>query len=372
VLDVMSVLDALGVAECDIVAEQWGAMIAVAVAGTHPERVRKMVLWNGLKASSDYVTAAELAPALELSLQRPDLYIELVVPRLAKMGMTAEGAQTCAILLRASVPLERWNEHVRPTMQWDAESHLGRVAADVLVVHRRDCAHVPSSAGAKLAAALPNASLRMLPGSLMYIWDGDREETLKLIDHFLVMPLEEVTAWSMRGGNAPFAGSTFRTILFTDVVASTPLLAQLKDAKMREVMREHDEVLEAAVTGNGGRVIKTMGDAFMAEFAVPSNAVEAAIAAQRNLRERFASSDVPIRIRIGINAGEPVEEDGDLHGASVVIAKRLESAADVNGILVSDVVKQMMTGKDFEFEDRGLVELKGFEEPVRAWAVRWE
>jgi adenylate cyclase len=79
-----------------------------------------------------------------------------------------------------------------------------------------------------------------------------------------------------------------------------------------------------------------------------------------------------VRVRIGINAGEPIEEDGDLYGASVVIAKRLESAADSNGILVSDVVKQAVAGKEFVFEDRGLVELKGFEEPVRAWAVRWE
>ncbi len=80
---------------------------------------------------------------------------------------------------------------------------------------------------------------------------------------------------------------------------------------------------------------------------------------------------MPIRLRIGINAGEPVEEDGDLHGASVVIAKRLESAAPENGILVSDVVKQMVMGKDFEFVDQGEVALKGFDEPVRAWAVEW-
>ncbi len=166
--------------------------------------------------------------------------------------------------------------------------------------------------------------------------------------------------------------NAFRTILFTDVVSSTPLLTQLRDARMREVMRDHDAVLEAAVTGHGGRVVKTIGDAFMAEFAVPSAAVEAAIEAQRAIREKFADSDVPVRIRIGINAGEPIEEEGDLHGASVVIAKRLESAADTNGILVSDVVKQMVTGKDFDFEDRGPVELKGFDEPVRAWAVRWE
>jgi adenylate cyclase len=140
---------------------------------------------------------------------------------------------------------------------------------------------------------------------------------------------------------------------------------------MRAVMRDHDEVLEAAVNENDGRVVKTIGDAFMAEFAVPSRAVEAAIAAQRGIRDRFADSDVPIRLRIGINAGEPIEEDGDLHGASVVIAKRLESEAENGGILVSEVVRQAVAGKEFEFTDRGEVSLKGFDERVRAWSVEW-
>lgn len=141
---------------------------------------------------------------------------------------------------------------------------------------------------------------------------------------------------------------------------------------MREVMHLHDAVMEAAVTRHGGRVVKTIGDAFMAEFAVPSAAVEAAIEAQQEIRGKFVGSDVPVQVRIGINAGEPIEEDGDLHGASVVIAKRLESAAESGGILVSDVVKQAVAGKEFAFGDRGLVELKGFDEPVRAWAVLWE
>ena len=141
---------------------------------------------------------------------------------------------------------------------------------------------------------------------------------------------------------------------------------------MREVVRDHDAVLQAAVDDHGGRVVKEIGDAFMAEFAVPSSAVECAIAMQRGIQAQFADSDVPIRLRIGINAGEPIVEDEDLHGASVVVAKRLESEAEVNGILVSDVVKQMVMGKDFEFVDQGEVALKGFEEPVRAWSVEWE
>ena len=183
----------------------------------------------------------------------------------------------------------------------------------------------------------------------------------------------QVLRQALTGPDQPHAtGQGFRTILFTDVVASTPLLVQLKDERMRAIMRDHDAVLHAAVTEHDGRVIKTIGDAFMADFAVPSAAVACAIAMQRGIRDQFADADVPIRLRIGINAGEPIAEDDDLHGASVVIAKRLESAAPTDGILVSDVVKQAVAGKDFSFSDQGEVELKGFEEPVRAWAVEWE
>lgn len=80
---------------------------------------------------------------------------------------------------------------------------------------------------------------------------------------------------------------------------------------------------------------------------------------------------MPIRLRIGINAGEPIVDGDDLHGASVVIAKRLESAAAVDGILIADGVKQLLAGKDFAFAGEGDVELKGFPDPVRAWSVEW-
>jgi class 3 adenylate cyclase len=214
----------------------------------------------------------------------------------------------------------------------------------------------------ELARDLPDGRFRPLPGAVSVLDRSPVELVWPVVKAFLDEGREAI----------PSAGGQFRTILFTDVVSSTPLLTQLRDARMREVMRDHDAVMEAAVTGHGGRVVKTIGDAFMAEFAEPSAAVEAAIEAQRAIREKFVDSDVPVRIRIGINAGEPIEEDGDLHGASVVIAKCLESAADTNGILVSDVVKQAVSGKEFDFEDRGAVELKGFDEPMRAWAVRWE
>ena len=85
-----------------------------------------------------------------------------------------------------------------------------------------------------------------------------------------------------------------------------------------------------------------------------------------------ARTSTPTRLRSGINAGEPIVHYDHLHGASVAIAKWLESEADANGILTSDAVRQAVAAKDGEFEDRGQLDLKGLDEPVRAWAVRWD
>ena len=85
-----------------------------------------------------------------------------------------------------------------------------------------------------------------------------------------------------------------------------------------------------------------------------------------------ARTSTPTRLRSGINASSTSVYYDDLHGASVAIAKRLESEADANGILTSDAVRQAVAGKDVEFEDRGQLDLKGLDEPVRAWAARWD
>ena len=76
-------------------------------------------------------------------------------------------------------------------------------------------------------------------------------------------------------------------------------------------------------------------------------------------------------IRIGINAGEPIEEDDDLFGTSVIATARIAAKADGGQILVSDVVRQLVAGKGFLFSDTGEHILKGMEDPVRIWELRW-
>ena len=84
-----------------------------------------------------------------------------------------------------------------------------------------------------------------------------------------------------------------------------------------------------------------------------------------------ANPDTAIRVRIGLNAGEPVAEDEDLFGTAVQLAARVCDKAEPGQILASNVVQELAAGKDFDFSDEGEATLKGFEKPVRLHEVRW-
>jgi class 3 adenylate cyclase len=80
----------------------------------------------------------------------------------------------------------------------------------------------------------------------------------------------------------------------------------------------------------------------------------------------------PIRVRTGLNAGEPVAEEQGLFGTAVQLARRVCDHAEPGQILVSNVVRQLAMGKGFLFSDHGDVDLRGFEDPVHLYEVRWE
>ena len=155
------------------------------------------------------------------------------------------------------------------------------------------------------------------------------------------------------------------TILFTDMEGSTALTQRLGDAKARELLREHERMVRDALKAHGGSEVKTMGDGFMASFSSATKALECAIAMQRSFAEHNESAEEPILVRIGLNAGEPIAEDEDLFGTAVNEAARITAAAEGGEILVPDVVRQLVKGKDFLFADVGERRLMGFEEPGR-------
>ena len=95
------------------------------------------------------------------------------------------------------------------------------------------------------------------------------------------------------------------------------------------------------------------------------------MALQQAFAERNASAEEEIRVRIGLNAGEPIAEDEDLFGTAVNMAARIAAKADAGEMLASNVVRELVAGKGFLFADRSETELRGFEDPVRVYEVRW-
>jgi class 3 adenylate cyclase len=158
------------------------------------------------------------------------------------------------------------------------------------------------------------------------------------------------------------------------------MMSRLGDERGREVLREHERITREVLKAHGGTEVKTMGDGFMASFGSVTKAVECAVALQRAMgaltpdpspEAGEGQSVLPLKVRIGLNAGEPIEEDGDLFGATVILASRIAAKAEGGEILVADTVRGLCSGKGFLFSDRGEFVAKGFEEPVRVYEVRW-
>ena len=175
------------------------------------------------------------------------------------------------------------------------------------------------------------------------------------------------------GGAVDARDPGIRTVLFTDVVNSTPLTQSVGDDAMMVLLDVHDAVVRNALTALGGREVKHTGDGIMASFVSAAAAVRCATQIQRELaKHEEPHHERPIKVRIGAAAGEPVEHHDDLFGSTVQLAARLCSHALPEQILVSNVVAELCLGKGLPFQDLGEVVLKGFDRPVRAHAVTWQ
>jgi class 3 adenylate cyclase len=164
----------------------------------------------------------------------------------------------------------------------------------------------------------------------------------------------------------------FRAIMFTDMEDSTPLTQHLGDDAMMALLRAHDQVIRECLTAADGREVKHTGDGIMASFRSAARAVGCAIDIQRAFAARpSGGAGRAIRVRIGISAGEPIEESDDLFGASVNLARRVCDHAAPGEIVISSVVHDLCIGKQFPFGDRRQVELKGFSGPIHVHHVTW-
>jgi adenylate cyclase len=157
-------------------------------------------------------------------------------------------------------------------------------------------------------------------------------------------------------------------ILAADVVGFSALMERDEEGTYAAVGRLRREIVEPRLAEHQGRLIKTTGDGFLAEFASPLAALRCAMAIQGQV---LGSADA-LPLRIGLNLGDViVEDDGDVYGEGVNVAARLEALCDPGGILISGKIHDEVDGKiDASFEDRGEQQVKNITRPVRIYSVR--
>jgi len=330
-----------------------GVPIAVAAAAAWPECVSHLILVDGWARNSDLLRSPH--GQFEVAIRDKDwvLYTETLWSTWFRF-QNPDVARRVAAYTRECVGPDGLRAAFAAMVGWDVSDLLSRVRAPTLVVHNRG-GFFPVQLGQRLAAGIPGARF------------------LVVEDPFyanLPALVEEFAAPADSTATSPAAGLV--TILFTDMEGSTTLTQRLGDAKAQEIVRTHNTIVRDALKARSGSEIKHTGDGIMASFTSASRALECAVAIQRAVAARAEEQpEAPLRVRIGLNAGEPVAEEKDLFGTAVQLAARICAHAEPSEIVASNVVRELAAGKGFLFSDRGDVALRGFEDPVRLYEVTW-
>lgn len=164
------------------------------------------------------------------------------------------------------------------------------------------------------------------------------------------------------------------TVVFTDLVGSTELLARLGESAFDDLRRAHFAALRGAIERYGGTEVKTLGDGILAVFGSAADAVDAAVAMQRATAGRGPpGTEGKLALRVGVALGDVGFEEGDVFGTPVVEAARLVAAARPGQILATTVVRVVAGARtQTRFTDVGSLVLKGLPAPVAACEVDWE
>jgi adenylate cyclase len=162
-------------------------------------------------------------------------------------------------------------------------------------------------------------------------------------------------------------------ILAADVAGYSRLMGEDEAGTLARLRSHRRELIDPKIAEHRGRIVKTTGDGLLVEFPSVVEAVACAVSIQRGMAERNAAVPTNERIdfRVGINLGDVIVEDNDIHGDGVNIAARLEALAEPGQVRVSGVVYDQVQGRlECSFEDTGEQKLKNIARPVRVYRVR--
>lgn len=347
--DARAVLDAVGARRAAIIGDTEGGPMAILLAATYPDRALALVLMNSFarwKRAPDYPIGMP-EPAWEKLLAQYEQHwgqdpgmLDLTAPSIADDPQRREWFirfQRMAMPPGASTQMYRW------VTQLDVRSILPTISVPTLVLHKKSNRHYRLPFGHFLAEHIPGAKLIELPGRDCYPFHTrESEGALDAIQEFLT---------GVRQG--PPAERELSTVLFTDIVGSTELAADIGDARWLELRSVHDFLVRRNLAAHRGREIATTGDGFLATFDGPARAVHCAV------RIRDAIHSLGAEIRAGLHTGEIQVLDGDIGGVAVHLAARVMSMAGPGEVLVSSTLNELVVGSGITFEDRGRHTLKG-------------
>ena len=366
-LDLDAVVEKLGLESFTLHGIGWGGPTAITYAVRHPERVSHLILDDTQARTRDFLEVPQIR-ALDQLTGEWESFLEYLVFTIYGLGREQAGPHI--EYLRSCVSPDVARQTFAAVRQDDVTDLLAQVAVPTLILQHGSMTKQNVEAARDMAARIPDARLVMLAGLAL-------DDTAKIVRAIGDLMGTETTLTAHdhdSHSHSPMSG--VRTILFTDIVGHTEMMGRLGDGRGREALREHERITREVLKANGGDEVKSMGDGFMASFGSVTGAVECAIALQRAFAERNSKletqkSGAEISVRIGLNAGEPIEEGGDFFGATVIMASRIAAAAGGGEILVADTVRGLCSGKGFLFADRGENVLRGFEDAVRLYEVRW-
>jgi class 3 adenylate cyclase len=364
--DLIAVADRLELERFAIVGTQAGGLIALNAYRRMPERVSHIAFLDAYPSGVRFGEIPQVRAFMALGGTDWELFTESLAHSF--FGWDAgKQARDYAKFLRECVNQDEAMRMFNALFQMDLTDMLPTVKIPTVVLHHSRSIIPDMEAARLLASRLPQTELVLLRG----YWN-DSQDDLEVVDAAITKLLggDAARPPSATATRAPSPGGLV-TILFTDVEGSTALTQRLGDVRARELFRKHERITREALAAHGGSEVKTMGDGFMASFGSASGALECAIALERAFAEHNATAETPVNVRIGLNAGEPIAEEEDLFGTAVITAARIAAQAKGGEILVSNVVRELVAGRGFMFADRGEALLRGFEDPVRIFEVRW-
>jgi class 3 adenylate cyclase/alpha-beta hydrolase superfamily lysophospholipase len=354
--DIRAVLDALDVAHAALLGDEDGGPLAMLFAATHPERVDHLVL---------YGTYAALTADVDYPIGVATDLVELVIAGAADTwGTLTELPEDFApsdpsfrrrvVETVSSVASPGQAQAlIRRSYLWNVRPFLGAIRVPTLVLHRGGDRVIPIAMGRYIADHIEGARFMELAGEDHVPIVGDVDSLIGEIEEFVTGER------SSRDTDRILV-----TVLFTDIVSSTQRAAQLGDLRWRELLDDHDAMVQRQLERFRGRAVKHTGDGFMATFDGPARAIRCAAAIRGGGRQ------LGLEIRAGLHTGECDLRGDDLSGLAVHIAARVGSLAGPGEVLVSSAVPPLVIGSGIEFTEHGEHELKGVPDTWNVLAMK--